>query len=70
MELELVLRFLKYLPPGVSEIYFHPASRPCPELDQTMRNYRCQEEFAGLTSPALRQALLASDIQCIGFSDL
>jgi hopanoid biosynthesis associated protein HpnK len=70
MSLELVLRFLKHLPPGVSEIYFHPASRRCPEMDRTLGNYRCQEEFAALTSPVLRQALLASGIQCISFSDL
>jgi len=70
MNLDLVLSFLRYLPSGVTEIYFHPASRPCPEVDRTMMNYRCQEEFAALTSPTLRQAVLASDIQCIGFSDL
>jgi hypothetical protein len=70
MNLELVLSFLRYLPSGVTEIYFHPASRPCPEVERAMMNYRYQEEFAALTSPTLRQALLASDIQCIGFSDL
>jgi len=70
MNLDLVLRFLKHLPPGVTEIYFHPASRRCPELNRTLKNYRYQEEFAALTSPTLREALLASPIQCIGFSDL
>ena len=67
MNLDLVLRFLKNLPPGVTEIYFHPASRRCPELDR--KNYSYQEEFAALTSPVLRQALLDSHIQSIGFSD-
>ncbi len=70
MKLDLVLRFLQYLPPGVTEIYFHPASRPDSELDRVAKNYRYQEEFATLTSPALRQALQASGIQCISFSDL
>jgi hopanoid biosynthesis associated protein HpnK len=70
MNLELVLSFLRYLPPGVTEIYFHPASCPCSEVDRTMMNYRYQDEFAVLTSPALRQVLAASDIQSIAFSDL
>jgi hopanoid biosynthesis associated protein HpnK len=70
MNLDLVLRFLEHLPPGVTEIYFHPASRLCPELNQAQKNYRYQEEFAALTSSALREALLASHIRCIGFSDL
>jgi len=69
MNLDLVLRFLRHLPSGVSEIYFHPASRPCAETDRIARNYAYEEEFKALKSPALRQALLASDIQCTGFSD-
>ena len=70
INLDLVLRFLKNLPPGVTEIYFHPATRRCPELDRIMKGYSYQEEFEALTSPLLRQALLASDIQRVGFSDL
>ena len=70
MNLDLVLRFIQYLPSGVTEIYFHPASRHDPELDGPAKNYRYQEEFATLTSPALRQALVVSDIQCVSFSDL
>jgi chitin disaccharide deacetylase len=70
MDLDLVLRFLKRLPQGVTEIYFHPASRPCPEMDRVTANYRYQEEFAALTNPILKQALLTYQIQCIGFDDL
>ena len=70
MNLDLVLRFLRYLPRGVTEMYFHPATRRCPEMDRNQRNYRYQEEFAALTSPAFRQALRDSDIQSIGFGDL
>lgn len=70
MRLELVLRFLRFLPPGVSEIYFHPAVHPSPALERRMKNYRHQEEFAALTSPILRQTLSDLKIQCIGFSDL
>lgn len=70
MNLDLVLRFLRHLPSGITEIYFHPASRPCAEMDRTMKDYAYQEEFRALKSPALRQALLASDIRCTGYSDL
>lgn len=70
MNLDLVLRFIQYLPSGVTEIYFHPASRHDPELNGAAKNYRYLEEFATLTSPALRQALEVSDIQCVSFSDL
>lgn len=70
MNLELVLGFLRNLPAGITEIYFHPASRHDSELDRAAKNYRYQEELAALTSPALRQALEASGIQCISFSDV
>ncbi len=66
----VVLRFLQHLPPGVTEIYFHPASRRCPEADRTMKNYRYREEFRALTSPTLRQALQAANLRGIGFGDL
>jgi len=70
MDLDLVLAFLRNLPPGVTEMYFHPASGRDSELERAAENYRYQEEFAALTSPALRKALRSSHIQCISFSDL
>ena len=70
MHLNLVLRFIRNLPSGVTEIYFHPALHRSPELDRTMANYRCEEELATLTSPTLEQVLRDSDIQRIVFSDL
>ena len=70
MRLDLVIRFLRQLPDGVSEIYFHPASRRSPELDLAMANYHFREEFDALTSPVLEQFLRDSDIQRIAFSDL
>jgi len=70
MHLNLVIRFIKSLPSGVSEIYFHPASHRVPELGQTMSNYHCKEEFATLTSSCLGQVLRDSDVQRIVFSDL
>jgi len=70
MTLELVLRFIQYLPSGVTEIYFHPASGHDSEIDRGRKSYRYREEFAALISPTLRKALLDSNIQCITFSDL
>jgi hopanoid biosynthesis associated protein HpnK len=56
VHLDLVLRFLKFLPQGVTEIYFHPGDDP--------------NELAALTSPAMQQALLTSQIETITFCDL
>jgi hopanoid biosynthesis associated protein HpnK len=67
MNLDLVLRFLRQLPPGVTEIYFHPT---IPEIDRGGKDSCNQAEYEALTSPELRQALLASGIQLIAFSDL
>ncbi len=70
MHLELVLRILKHLPQGVTEIYFHPATRRCPEIERSMKDYDHEREFEALISPAVREALLASGVQRIAFSDL
>jgi hypothetical protein len=51
-----MLRWLKFLPPGVGEIYFHPGENA--------------GELETLTHPAVREALLASQIQTVSFSDL
>jgi hopanoid biosynthesis associated protein HpnK len=56
MHLDLMLRFLMFLPPGVAEIYFHPGNNV--------------NELGALIDPAVREALLASQIETISFSDL
>jgi hopanoid biosynthesis associated protein HpnK len=70
MQTELVLRLLAGLPEGVTEMYFHPATRRCPELDRTMPDYHHQGELAALLSPAVRAAVTAAGSQRIGFGDL
>ncbi|TAL12802.1 MAG: ChbG/HpnK family deacetylase [Nitrospirae bacterium] len=70
MDADLVLRLLRHLPQGVTEMYFHPATRRCPETERTMSGYHHQREFEALTSPAVREALLASGAQRIAFSEL
>ncbi len=56
LHLDLMLRFLKFLPAGVAEIYFHPGDNP--------------NELEALVHPAVRRTLLASEIRAISFSDL
>jgi hopanoid biosynthesis associated protein HpnK len=70
MHLDLVLRFLKHLPEGVTEIYFHPGIDYRSKNELTVKKNRFQDELEVLTHPSLREALLASDIARIVFSDL
>lgn len=70
MTLDLVHGILRHLPRGVTEIYFHPATRRCPEIDRTMQNYRHEDEFRSLTSESLLKAIQTLGAQRIAFSDL
>jgi hopanoid biosynthesis associated protein HpnK len=70
MTSDLVLRIIKNLPEGVSELCFHPATRRSKEIDHTMPNYRHEEEFLALTSESMLQAAQAVGAERIAFSDL
>ncbi len=70
MRLELVRSLLNHLPDGVTELYFHPATSRCRELDRTMPDYLHEEEFRTLTDDSIREALAAQGVQRISFSDL
>ncbi len=70
LDSHLVMRFLAYLPKGVTEIYFHPATRRCPEIDRTMPDYEHEREFEALISPAVKKALAAHGIRPLAFSEL
>ncbi len=70
LDRELLLRILQHLPEGVTEIYCHPATRRCAELDRTMSDYQHEQEFEALISPTVREAITASGFQRIGFSEL
>jgi hypothetical protein len=70
MSLKLVLRFIQDLPPGITELHFHPATGRSPEIDEIMSGYRHEEEFRVLTSGQLLQALQDAGIQRLSFSDL
>ncbi len=52
-------KLLAALPDGVSEIYFHPASRRDAVLDRLMPHYEHEAELAALLDPGLPAALAA-----------
>src|SRR6266851_3225916 len=67
---ERVLGLLPHLPPGVSEIYCHPATRQTPALAAAMPGYRNTEELAALLSPVVRRRIAELGISLVGFEDL
>jgi hopanoid biosynthesis associated protein HpnK len=67
MNLYLVLRFLKYLPNGVTEIYFHPVIS---KINDGREDKDIHQEMEALKSPEIRETLLTLGIQQIAFSDL
>ena len=52
-----LLRALDNVGEGLTEIYFHPGCRPCPELDKWMPDYLHDEELGALTSPQVTKKL-------------
>lgn len=70
MREETVLRILERLPDGVTEMYFHPATRRCPEIDRTMADYDHEGELAALLSARVRKRLGELAIRPASFSDL
>jgi chitin disaccharide deacetylase len=67
---ERLLGLLPHLPPGVSEIYCHPAIRRTPALAAAMPGYRPAEELAALLSPVVRQRIAELGISLIGYGDI
>jgi hopanoid biosynthesis associated protein HpnK len=70
MNEQTVLRLLGELPDGVTEMYFHPATRRCAEIDRGMPEYQHEAELAALTSLTVRRKLDAMGILPTSFSDL
>jgi hopanoid biosynthesis associated protein HpnK len=67
---ERLFSLLLHLPPGVSEIYCHPATRETPALAAAMPGYCSTEELAALVSRRVRQRVAELGISLIGFGDL
>jgi len=65
-----LLDLLSQLPPGITELHFHPAIRRTPQLAAMMPDYDNEVEFAALTSPLVSDRLRALGIRPVGFADL
>jgi chitin disaccharide deacetylase len=65
-----LLRLLPYLPDGVSEAYFHPATERSPALIAAMPDYRHREELEALTSPAVKARIEALGIALSSYAEL
>jgi hopanoid biosynthesis associated protein HpnK len=64
-----LLDVLRRLPPGVSEIYLHPATRPGGVIAESMSRYRHADELAALMSPRVRDAIDAVAVRG-GYQDV
>jgi hopanoid biosynthesis associated protein HpnK len=55
-----LLALLGHLPPGINELYFHPAASRDTTIATLMPDYRHEAELAALVSPRVRAALAAA----------
>ena len=67
---ERLLRLLPHLPPGTSEIYFHPAVARSPAFERAMPLYRPREELEALISPRVARRIAELGISLSGYGDL
>ncbi len=65
-----LLRILGRLPPGVTEIYLHPATRSGAAIAQSMSQYRHADELTALLSPRVRAAIENAAIGHGGYGDV
>lgn len=70
MRPERVRRFIAALPEGVSELYFHPATRRWGGSDAWPADYEPEAELAALIDPAVRTAVEASGARLATFAGL
>jgi hopanoid biosynthesis associated protein HpnK len=64
-----LLAVLARLPPGVTEIYLHPAVRSGSAIAESMSEYRHADELAALLSPRVRAAIAAGGFGHGGYAD-
>jgi hypothetical protein len=70
MDESRLLAILARLPPGVTEIYLHPATASGATIAPSMRAYRHADELAGLLSPRVREAMEGLNVRRGGYSDV
>jgi hopanoid biosynthesis associated protein HpnK len=64
-----LLSLLPHLPSGVSEIYFHPATKRTSALAAAMRGYRQEEELVALLSPSVKHCIAELRIKLVSYSE-
>jgi hopanoid biosynthesis associated protein HpnK len=69
MDESTLLQIINRLPPGVTEIYLHPASWRPQALTPTMSGYRHADELAALLSGDVNAALATGRIERGGYGD-
>ena len=69
MDEETLLAVLARLPPGITEIYLHPATLSGSAIAASMNGYRHADEFAALLSPRVRAAVVAAGAERGGYAD-
>ncbi len=67
---EKVLAALTRIEDGVTEFYFHPASRSTPDLEAQAPGYDRLGELEALLSPMVAAALRDLGVKTVGFADL
>jgi hopanoid biosynthesis associated protein HpnK len=70
MDETTLLAILARLPPGISEIYFHPAVESGSAITASMSEYRHADELAALLSPRVRAAIAAGGFGRGGYADV
>jgi hopanoid biosynthesis associated protein HpnK len=70
MDEQALLEVLGRLPPGVSEIYLHPATESGSAIASSMAAYRHADELAALLSPRVRAAVVATGARLGGYREI
>jgi chitin disaccharide deacetylase len=65
-----LLQILARLPPGLTEIYLHPAAPGVGPSFSPSPGYLAADELAGMLSPRVAAAVHASDATCGGYRDM
>jgi hopanoid biosynthesis associated protein HpnK len=65
-----LLQILARLPPGITEIYLHPATASGSAIAPSMSTYRHAAELAALQSPRVRAAIAAAGAAQGGYADV
>lgn len=63
-------RTIARLPPGTTEIYFHPAEAHTPLLERLMPGYRHRDELAALVSPRVRRTALRAGVEIASWREV